>query len=41
VPKTIDNDLATTEYCIGFDTAVGVVVEALDRLTPRPRHTTG
>jgi 6-phosphofructokinase 1 len=35
VPKTIDNDLSTTEFCIGFDTAVGVVVEALDRL-----HTT-
>jgi ATP-dependent phosphofructokinase / diphosphate-dependent phosphofructokinase len=35
VPKTIDNDLATTEFCIGFDTAVGVVTEALDRL-----HTT-
>jgi phosphofructokinase-like protein len=35
VPKTIDNDLAVTEFCIGFDTAVGVVCEALDRL-----HTT-
>lgn len=35
VPKTIDNDLTTTEFCIGFDTAVGVVTEALDRL-----HTT-
>jgi len=35
VPKTIDNDLNATEFCIGFDTAVGVVVEALDRL-----HTT-
>ena len=35
VPKTIDNDLSVTELCIGFDTAVGVVVEALDRL-----HTT-
>jgi 6-phosphofructokinase 1 len=35
VPKTIDNDLSTTEFCIGFDTAVQVVVEALDRL-----HTT-
>jgi ATP-dependent phosphofructokinase / diphosphate-dependent phosphofructokinase len=35
VPKTIDNDLAVTEFCIGFDTAVGIVVEALDRL-----HTT-
>ena len=35
VPKTIDNDLSVTDFCIGFDTAVGVVVEALDRL-----HTT-
>ena len=35
VPKTIDNDLSGTDFCIGFDTAVGVVVEALDRL-----HTT-
>jgi 6-phosphofructokinase 1 len=35
VPKTIDNDLSATEFCIGFDTAVGVVTEALDRL-----HTT-
>src|SRR2546430_15361681 len=35
VPKTIDNDLSVTEFCIGFDTAVGVGVEALDRL-----HTT-
>ena len=28
VPKTIDNDLSATEFCIGFDTAVGVVTEA-------------
>ena len=35
VPKTIDNDLAVTDFCIGFDTAVGVVTDALDRL-----HTT-
>ena len=35
VPKTIDNDLSATEFCIGFDTAVGIVAEALDRL-----HTT-
>jgi ATP-dependent phosphofructokinase / diphosphate-dependent phosphofructokinase len=35
VPKTIDNDLSVTDFCIGFDTAVGVVTEALDRL-----HTT-
>lgn len=32
VPKTIDNYLAATDYCIGFDTAVAVVVESLDRL---------
>jgi 6-phosphofructokinase 1 len=35
IPKTVDNDLCETDYCIGFDTAVGIVVEALDRL-----HTT-
>ena len=35
VPKTMDNDLLVTEYCIGFDSAVSVVTEALDRL-----HTT-
>jgi 6-phosphofructokinase 1 len=35
VPKTMDNDLNETDYCIGFDTAVGIVAEALDRL-----HTT-
>jgi ATP-dependent phosphofructokinase / diphosphate-dependent phosphofructokinase len=32
VPKTVDNDLAETEFCIGFDTAVSVLSEALDRL---------
>lgn len=31
-PKTMDNDLSVTEYCIGFDTAVGIVAEALDRV---------
>jgi 6-phosphofructokinase 1 len=35
VPKTMDNDLNETEYCIGFDSAVNVVAESLDRL-----HTT-
>jgi len=35
VPKTIDNDLAATERTFGFDTAVAVAAEALDRL-----HTT-
>ncbi len=35
VPKTIDNDVYGTDYCIGFDTAVSFVAEALDRL-----HTT-
>ena len=35
VPKTIDNDLRNTDYTFGFDTAVQVVTEYLDRL-----HTT-
>ncbi|MDK1475560.1 ATP-dependent 6-phosphofructokinase [Streptomyces sp. 549] len=35
VPKTIDNDIAGTDYTIGFDTAVNVATEAIDRL-----HTT-
>jgi len=35
VPKTIDNDLSCTDYTFGFDTAVSIVCEALDRL-----HTT-
>ena len=35
VPKTIDNDLAATDRTFGFDTAVSIAVEALDRL-----HTT-
>jgi phosphofructokinase-like protein len=35
VPKTIDNDLSATDYTFGFDTAVGVAMEAIDRL-----HTT-
>ncbi len=35
VPKTIDNDLAATDYTFGFDTAVQVATDAIDRL-----HTT-
>lgn len=34
IPKTIDNDLGMTESSIGFDTAVSVATEALDRLQP-------
>lgn len=34
VPKTIDNDLGMTETSIGFDTAVAIATEALDRLQP-------
>lgn len=34
VPKTIDNDLGKTEVSVGFDTAVTVATEALDRLQP-------
>ncbi len=32
VPKTIDNDLASTDYTFGFDSAVQVATEAIDRL---------
>ena len=32
VPKTIDNDLSGTDVCFGFDTAVGIATEAVDRL---------
>jgi len=35
VPKTIDNDLSGTDYTFGFNTAVAIATEALDRL-----HTT-
>jgi phosphofructokinase-like protein len=34
IPKTIDNDVAMTEYSIGFSTAVSTASEALDRLQP-------
>jgi len=34
VPKTIDNDLDLTDVSVGFDTAVEVATEALDRLQP-------
>jgi 6-phosphofructokinase 1 len=35
IPKTIDNDLSGTDYTFGFDTAVSIVTNAIDRL-----HTT-
>ncbi|HEY7046197.1 MAG TPA: 6-phosphofructokinase [Jatrophihabitantaceae bacterium] len=35
VPKTIDNDLNATDYTFGFDTALNIAMEAIDRL-----HTT-
>ncbi|MCX7765362.1 MAG: ATP-dependent 6-phosphofructokinase [Candidatus Sumerlaeia bacterium] len=35
VPKTIDNDLSATDYTFGFDTAINIATEAIDRL-----HTT-
>jgi len=35
VPKTIDNDLSATDFTFGFNTAVGIATEAIDRL-----HTT-
>jgi 6-phosphofructokinase 1 len=33
VPKTIDNDIAGTDFTFGFDTAVQIASEAIDRLT--------
>lgn len=35
VPKTMDNDVGETEFCIGFDTSIEIVTDAIDRL-----HTT-
>ncbi len=35
IPKTIDNDLSCTDYTFGFDTAVNIAMECIDRL-----HTT-
>jgi len=35
IPQTIDNDIAMTDYCIGFSSALEVITDALDRL-----HTT-
>lgn len=35
VPKTIDNDLSSTDYTFGFDTALNIATECIDRL-----HTT-
>ena len=32
LPKTIDNDIARTDVSIGFDTALGIATEAIDRL---------
>jgi len=37
VPKTIDNDLAATDYTFGFDTAINIVMESLDRLETTAR----
>ncbi len=34
VPKTIDNDVFMTDFAVGYDTAVSVATEALDRLQP-------
>lgn len=40
VPKTIDNDLNETDYTFGFDTAVNIVTESIDRLrtTTKSHH---
>ncbi|MBA7707425.1 Pyrophosphate--fructose 6-phosphate 1-phosphotransferase [subsurface metagenome] len=40
VPKTIDNDLSATDYTFGFDTAINIAIEGMDRLstTARSHH---
>ncbi len=35
IPQTIDNDIISTDYCIGFDSAVEIVTDSIDKL-----HTT-
>lgn len=37
IPKTIDNDLAETDYTFGFDTAISVVTESFDRIRTTAR----
>ncbi|MGB4273582.1 MAG: ATP-dependent 6-phosphofructokinase [Bacillota bacterium] len=37
VPKTMDNDVNLTDYCIGFDTSVTVAVDAVERLRDTAR----
>ena len=32
IPKTIDNDLSSTDFTFGFDTSINIVMEAVDRL---------
>lgn len=34
IPKTIDNDLSGTEYCLGFQSAVQVITDCVDNLRP-------
>ena len=46
LPKTIDNDVALTDASFGFDTALGIATEAIDRLAqhgaqPSPHHRRG
>src|SRR5438067_5255030 len=41
VPKTIDNDLSGTDYTFGFDTAVTIATEAIDRLHTTAESTNG
>ena len=38
VPKTIDNDLMVTDFTFGFDTAINIVTEAVDRLRTNRRE---
>lgn len=39
VPKTIDNDIWGTDFSFGFDSAVSIATDAIDRLHSRPART--
>ena len=41
MPKTIDNDVPGTDFTFGFDTAVQIACDAIDRLHTTARRTTG
>src|SRR5690625_5451536 len=39
IPATIDNDIAETDFTIGFDTSLNTIIEALDKIRRSEEHT--